>query len=47
LIDVLASVREPGPSPATGASCRTPFTTVAWLMPTPLGVPVEPEVYMT
>ncbi len=29
------------------ARCTTPLTTLLWVMATPLGAPVEPEVYIT
>jgi hypothetical protein len=44
---VSAGTTSPSPSPGRAAMARRKFTTARCGSPTPLGLPVEPDVYST
>ncbi len=47
LTEVPARVRVPASMPTVSARRSTPLTTSRWVIVTPFGTPVEPEVYIT
>lgn len=47
LTEVLASIRHFAGAPSTVARWAMPLVTFPWVIATPFGVPVDPEVYIT
>ncbi len=45
--EVAASIRETAPTCTVRRRSCTPLTTLPWVMATPLGVPVDPDVNIT